>query len=51
MFSLLREELEGTVGGGDLAHGVRASLGEACRRGGSVVDVDTGVRPLHWRRA
>lgn len=51
MFLLLREELECTVGGGDLAHGVRASLIEACRRGGSVVDVDAGIWPLDWRRA
>lgn len=48
---LLRKELECAIRGGDLAHGVRASLVEASRRRGSVVDVDAGVWPFDWRRA
>ncbi len=49
--SLFREELQRAVGGGDLAHGVAASLRETGRRGGLVVDVDTVVWPLDGRRA
>lgn len=49
--SLFGEELQGTVGGGDLTHCVATSLREASRRGRLVVDVDAGVRPLGRRRA
>lgn len=49
--SLLREELQRAVGGGDLTHGVAAPLGEPGRRRGLVVDVDAAVRTLDRRRA
>ncbi len=49
--SLFGEELQRAVGGGDLAHGVAASLRETGRRGRLVVDVDAVVRPLDRRRA
>lgn len=49
--SLLGEELQRAVGGGDLAHGVAAALREPSRRGGLVVDVDAAVRALDGRRA
>lgn len=49
--SLFREELQGTVGGGDLTHGVAASLRETGRWGRFVMDVDVAERPLDGRRA
>lgn len=49
--SLFGEELQRAVGGGDLTHGVAASLRETSRRRRLVVDVDAVVRPLDRRRA
>lgn len=49
--SLFREELKRAVGGGDLTHGVAASLREASRRRRLVVDIDAVVWPLDGRRA
>lgn len=49
--SLLREELQRAIGGGELTNGVAAPLGEAGRRGGLVVDVDAAVGTLDRRRA
>ncbi len=51
LLSLFRHELQYAAGGGDLAHGLGASLVVASRRGRLVVNVDTGVRSFHWRRA
>lgn len=49
--SLLWEELQRAVGGGDLTHGVAAPLREPGWRGRLVVDVDAAVRTLDRRRA
>jgi len=49
--SLFGEELQRAVGGGDLTHGVAASLRETSGGGRLVVDVDAVVRPLDGRRA